>query len=389
MKRFFATTLFALAASTWTSSIAMSDELPKPESNHSSLSIHTQQTSTQNSGSTQKLAQVVIEGNGSTGNFADLSAEIQKQLLASGLSQEVQADALKAIMDKLEDATKEVTGWSGRVVWTSNVPGETTVVYEPVLSQPPKLSDPSIIEQQVGRILNEVAGRLQMPEEQLRLRGNANRLAERANRWHLERINAQQQAKNGAIEPRYRIGIDCQSVSADSNPPNEKGDVQNGSNSSPGVFEVLSVVKDSPAELAGLKPGDQVGLIDGEKMTSVEQLIEAVQKSGKERKKLALEVVRNEEHIEFQIEPVIMAELNLENMQQAFPFGPDAIPFPEGVPASGLPGWIMNRQELNEFRRNDGNNLAAPTEIALAKQISDLQKEIAELKAMVTSLLNK
>jgi len=170
------------------------------------------------------------------------------------------------------------------------------------------------------------------------------------------------------------------------------------------------VMVDSPAAIVGLQVGDRVESINGEKMVSVEQLIEAVQVAGKENKKLALEVVRKGERIEFQIQPVVMAELKLDSMQQSFPFPgvfPSGLPegsLPRNLPGVGVvdgwfgmlpnqvgPGWVMNREEFNELRRNRANEPenAAAANPALAEQISDLQKEIAELKGMVNSLMNK
>jgi hypothetical protein len=332
-----------------------------------------------------------VDGHGDASELEALKSNLESRLSKSGLPDDVQRRAIDGILGKLREVASETQNWAGRVTWTSKSPEETDVGFEAS-----EISVPMIEIEQPGPGVRE------------RLGDATERLNDKLKQMS-ERVRPLQPSEKS--QANFRIGINCQESSASASESTEQVD---GLDSSSKVFKVQSVLKDSPAEQVGLSPGDQVERINGAPMKSVEQLVDAVQAAGSDKKKLVIEIVRKGERLEFEVEPVVMAELNFDDLRQAIPipqFGkngealldrsiPPGVPqeilkriFPNGIPALSNgqsqfgPGWVMNREELNELRRDlKDQSQRSQSDPEVMEQLSQLQREIAELKEMVKAM---
>jgi len=393
MKRFLSIALMTAAIFGSHRSTSWAEESPKASSVQTNLRVQTQQNTTQNGEETQNSFQVTVQGSGEVSKLEGLRTTLQSRLAKSGLPIEAQQQAIDGILLKLEEVASENRSWSGRLTWTSKSPEEANVTFEATEN-----SLPAIEKQEPQGSTWKRPG-----QSADRLNDTMNRMTDRARQF--------QQNRSG--QSNFRIGINCQELPRSSSPAN--GDSVESKQT---AFDVQSVLKDSPAEQIGIRPGDQVELINGVPMESVEQLVEAVQSAGRDNQKLVLEVRRGSQHVEFEIQPVVMAELSFNDMRQAIPlpqFGANGQPipgqnnlpgtpqemfqrnfpgsFPGGFPGwnNGQsqygPGWVMNREELNELRRGQRDQSQfSKADPEVMEQLSNLKREIAELKEMVKAM---
>ncbi|QZY56789.1 RIP metalloprotease RseP [Crassaminicella profunda] len=68
------------------------------------------------------------------------------------------------------------------------------------------------------------------------------------------------------------------------------------------------IIPDYPAQMAGMKAGDQIIAIDGEKMSSWEELVETIH--SKKDQELSIKILRDEKEKNISIKPVINKETN-------------------------------------------------------------------------------
>lgn len=396
MKRILSIALFTAIAFGSSQAITTAEEPQKSSSIANIVRIHTQQNTSDDGQETHNSLLVSVQGSGEASQLSELKATLQARLEKSGLPVESQRKATDEILQSLEDLTSNNPSWAGLITWTSKSPGESKVTFEAT-------NDSSKANEQ-----QDLAGNIRQ-----RLAQGADRLGENMNRMS-DRVRHLQQ--NTTSQSNFRIGINCQEVSPGSNRANERSnDSESGDKRR--IFGVQSVLKDSPAEQVGIQLGDQVEMINRVPMESVEQLVEAIQLAGRDKKKLVLEVVRGNEHLEFELQPVVLAELSFEDVRQAIPlsqFGENgqSIPqnnlpmtpqemfqrsFPGGF-SGGFPGWndgqnqfgpgwVMNREELNELRRpQSSQSQPSKTDPEVIEQLSNLQREIAELKEMIKAM---
>ncbi len=393
MKRLFSIALLSALVFGSSQAITAAEESQSPSSGTGRVRIHTQQSTSDDGQEARSSFSVSVQGSGEASQLSELKTTLQSRLAKSGLPAESQQQAIDEIVRKLDELTSNNQAWEGLITWTSKSPGESNVTFEARddSSNPNAPQGPSSNVRQ-------------------RLAQGADRLGQNMNRMS-DRVRQLQQNMSSASS--FRIGINCQEIPTESISGNERSKDGDANEPKRRVFVVQSVLKDSPAEQVGIRPGDQVELINGVTMDSVEQLVEAVQVAGRENKKVVMEVLRGNEHLEFELQPVILAELSFEDMRQAIPllqFGENGQPgsynnlpmtpqemfqrnFPGGFRGwnDGQnqfgPGWVMNREELNELRRQQ-NAQAQPSETApeVKEQLSKLQQEIAELKELIKGM---
>ena len=398
MKRILSIALLTAIVFGSSQAITTAEESQKSSSITSSVRIHTQQNTSDDGKETRNSLLVSVQGSGEASQLSELKTTLQSRLEKSGLPVESQQRATDEILQKLEELTSNNPSWAGLITWTSKSPGESNVIFEAE-------DESSKVNEQQGP-----AGNIRQ-----RLAQGADRIGENMNRMS-DRV--QQFQQNTTSQSSFRIGISCQEVPPGSNRANERSNDGDSGEPKRRIFGVQSVLKDSPAEQVGIRPGDQVEMINSVLMDSVEQLVEAVQIAGRDKEKVVLEVLRGNEHLEFELQPVVLAELSFEDMRQAIPLpqfgengqlnpGRNNLPmtpqemfqrnFPGGF-SGGYPGWndgqnqfgpgwVMNREELNELRRQQ-NSQSQPskTDPEVIEQLSILQREIAELKEMIKAM---
>jgi len=396
MKRFLSIALVTTAIFGSHRSTSWAEESPKASSVQTNLRVQTQQNTTQNGEETQNSFQVTVQGSGELSELEDLITTLRSRLAKSGLPIDAQQQAIDGILLKLEEVASENRSWSGRLTWTSKSPEQSNVTFEATENPSPAIENQG----------PQGSTRQRPGQSADRLNDTMNRMTDRARQFQ----------QNMSGQSNFRIGINCQELPRSSSPAN--GDSVESKQT---VFDVQSVLKDSPAEQIGIRPGDQVELINGVPMDSVEQLVEAVQIAGRDNQKIVLEVRRGSEHLEFELQPAVLAELSFDDMRQAIPlpqFGENGQPipgrnnlpgtpqemfqrnfpgsFPGGFPSwnNGQsqygPGWVMNREELNELRRGQRDQSQfSKTDPEVIEQLQNLKREIAELKEMVRAMKGK
>lgn len=67
-------------------------------------------------------------------------------------------------------------------------------------------------------------------------------------------------------------------------------------------IEVVSPIKDSPAEKAGIQPGDLIVKVDGEEYKAEDMTVASTKIKGKEGTKVKIEILRGDKTLEFEIE---------------------------------------------------------------------------------------
>jgi hypothetical protein len=397
MKRILSIALLTALVFGSSQAITTAEESQKSSSINSRVRIHTQQNTSDDGQETRNSLLVSVQGSGEASQLTELKTTLQARLEKSGLPVESQRTATDEILQSLEDLTSNNPSWAGLITWTSKSPGESKVTFEAT-------NDSSKTNEQ-----QDLAGNIRQ-----RLAQGADRLGENMNRMS-DRVRHLQQ--NTTSQSNFRIGINCQEVPPGSNRANESSNDGDSGAPKQRIFGVQSVLKDSPAEQVGIQLGDQVEMINRVPMESVEQLVEAIQLAGRDKKKLVLEVVRGNEHLEFELQPVVLAELSFEDMRQAIPlpqYGENGQPTPQnnlpmtpqemfqrsfpGGFSGGFPGWndgqnqfgpgwVMNREELNELRRpQSSQSQPSKTDPEVIEQLSNLQREIAELKEMIKAM---
>lgn len=381
MKRILSIALLTAIVFGSSQAITTAEESQKSSSIANSVRIHTQQNTSDDGQETHNSLLVSVQGSGEASQLSELKATLQARLEKSGLPVESQRKATDEILQSLEDLTSNNPSWAGLITWTSKSPGESKVTFE-AADESSKANDR---QGPAGNIRQRIAQ-------------GADRLGESMNRMS-DRV--QQFQQNTTSQSNFRIGINCQEIPSGSNRTNESSNDGDSVETKRRIFGVQSVLKDSPAEQVGIRPGDQVEMINRVPMESVEQLVEAVQIAGRDKEKVVLEVLRGNEHLEFELQPVVLAELSFDDMRQAIPL--NNLPmtpqemfqrnFSGGFPGwnDGQnqfgPGWVMNREELNELRRQQ-NARSEPSQTApeVIEQLSNLQREIAELKEMIKAM---
>jgi hypothetical protein len=397
MKRILSIALLTALVFGSSQAITTAEESQKSSSINSRVRIHTQQNTSDDGQETRNSLLVSVQGSGEASQLTELKTTLQARLEKSGLPVESQQQATDEILRKLEELTSSNPTWAGLITWTSKSPGESNVTFEAG-------DEASKANEQQG-----LSGNIRQ-----RLAQGADRLGESMNRMS-DRVRQLQQ--NTTSQSNFRIGINCQEVPPGSNRANESSNDGDSGAPKQRIFGVQSVLKDSPAEQVGIRPGDQVEMINSVPMDSVEQLVEAVQIAGRDKEKVVLEVLRGNEHLEFELQPVVLAELSFEDMRQAIPlpqYGENGQPTPQnnlpmtpqemfqrsfpGGFSGGFPGWndgqnqfgpgwVMNREELNELRRpQSSQSQPSKTDPEVIEQLSNLQREIAELKEMIKAM---
>ncbi len=397
MKRILSIALLTAVVFGSSQAITTAEESQKSSSIASSVRIHTLQNTSDDGRETRNSLLVSVQGSGEASQLSELKMALQARLEKSGLPVESQHQATDEILRKLEELTSNNPSWAGMITWTSKSPGESNVTFEAGNES----SKPNEQQGSAGNIRQRIAQ-------------GADRLGENINRMS-DRVRQFQQNTTG--QSNFRIGINCQEIPTGSNRANERAKESDASEPKRRIFGVQSVLKDSPAEQVGIRPGDQVEMINSVPMDTVEQLVEAVQIAGRDKEKVVLEVLRGNEHLEFELQPVVLAELSFEDMRQAIPlpqYGENGQPNPQnnlpptpqemfhrnfpGGFSGGFPGWndgqnqfgpgwVMNREELNELRRQqNAQSQPSKTDPEVIEQLSILQREIAELKEMIKAM---
>jgi len=157
----------------------------------------------------------------------------------------------------------------------------------------------------------------------------------------------EQREETGADRPRWMIGISVEPVEPFLR---EHLGIEEGSGA-----RVSLVAKDSPAERAGIAANDIILAANGDKIATIEQLKAKVEKSGKEGKPLALEILHRGQRKSISLQP--------------------RGPKPEDNPEEGGP---PRRPDADQRVANFARRLARQE-----RQIAELREEVAKLKARI------
>ncbi len=136
---------------------------------------------------------------------------------------------------------------------------------------------------------------------------------------------------------------------------------------------VISVLEATPAEKAGVKAKDVIIAINGDDVSAVEELVEAVQKAGKEKKAVKLQINRDGKKTEISVKP---SERK-----------------PVALPAEALkPSKLWRHVEVNPHRGHGaifGPGIIArpaPDNSKIEKQLDELNKKLDKLQEAVNAL---
>ena len=179
---------------------------------------------------------------------------------------------------------------------------------------------------------------------------------------------------------KYAIGIalkyleDQQPAESDADAV-EKHDLDNAtSKASETTLQIESVFEDSPAEKAGLKPGDILTRIDNMPIKQAVEVSDGVQDAGKADRTIKLEWTRNGEKLSAEIKPTNQPQSSPGNAAFQWHFRTD--------PSYVVPdaNALMNPNFLNQLNPT----LNQQHEVGeLKKQVESLRDEIRELKELI------
>ena len=189
-------------------------------------------------------------------------------------------------------------------------------------------------------------------------------------------------------QPAYRIGISVENPEGDEedDDDDEEGDERMERNKRGLVVE--RVMEDSPASEAGVRKGDVIVKINGEKAASFAGLRDAVQDTGAAGKSMKLTIDREGKVFTVKVKPTKSenpAEMNLQVVPMEGQAGQS---FRFSLPAELGTMQIIGGEELAKemHGRNDSN--AHGKEVAeLKEEISELRQEMRELKKLLIKAL--
>ncbi len=174
---------------------------------------------------------------------------------------------------------------------------------------------------------------------------------------------------------KYMIGVECAEMDE---ALREKYGVEEGV----GVA-VNSVFEGSPAAKAGIKKGDILVKVGEEDLKDAEQLIEAVQKVGSEKKKVSLTILRGKNEKTIVIEPADRKTLGLslreiDQLQEGL--GKTLLQLPHKRMLMIGPGVVTDKAGT------PGAKTQADEIKKLRKQVEDLTKQVKQLQAAVKKM---
>lgn len=160
-------------------------------------------------------------------------------------------------------------------------------------------------------------------------------------------------------DQKFRIGVQTSVTSS------EDEDIQ------PGVV-VEAVFPESPASEAGIKEGDVLIKINGEELSSVDQLTKTIQVAGKDGKPIALVVKRGDDSVDIEVKPSEIKET-------------DRIVESVNLLRSPQSGWVFSDMGMPGQVTVTGHANMSSTQ-DLKKELEELRKDVREIKEMLKEL---
>ncbi len=221
----------------------------------------------------------------------------------------------------------------------------------------------------------EGAGKIEkdLPRIQLNMEQLKNRM---------EGIRGRLQQGGEGAGPTYRIGLSLTQKQDEDDEENDEDEDDDEGDEDEGMV-VEDVMEDSPANKAGIEPGDVVVSVNGKALKDFTVLQDAVQVAGKAEKPVVLVVRREGKDIKLKVKPVQTENSDL-GMMELNLVPKDGVMVGPGFVFRGLPNATQGQAQGNAFTwTTPGEDESLKTEIA------ELKEEIAELKKMVKKLLDK
>jgi membrane-associated protease RseP (regulator of RpoE activity) len=297
---------------------------------------------------------------------------VREQLKNSGVPEEKQEQILKQVREAMEKATVAKKEWTEA--------GKAAAEAGKAAAEVAKESATIVIRAEAAKAGEELAKGKQRLEKELRVQG----LKLEELRSKLPKI-IEGRVLQGMKEagPNYRIGI---SISQSESEGEDKADAEEATVEVSGLV-VEDVMEDSPASEAGVKPGDVVLSVNGEKVKVFTQLQEAVQVAGKKEQPVVLLLNRDGEETKVLVKPAKTDDSDVGVM--------DLKLMPHETMVFGQ-GFVFGdgKDGSKEIRMMPAPNAATWTvtsndESSVKKEIQELKSEVAELKAMIQKLLEK
>jgi hypothetical protein len=320
----------------------------------------------------------------------DLGERVAEILKAAGL----EGDKLDDTRDKILKAVNENSGVGGRVLPRIQAPQVTVVGPD---GKPQKIElrrfavEGGTASPWFDRVRKHVEEALEKAGLDEKQREQVRKALDQASQIKVPQVTAfgpeglRVEARSLAQDAQYMIGLQCATLEEDQRTALKLPEGQG--------LAVVSVFEDTPAEEAGIQAGDVLVKVDNQDVAGVEALVAAVQKAGKEQKKLALQLMRDGKKRTVHVVPAkreslevsvqVLDDDTLEGIKKRLPGGVKPEMFfwkqvPGGI--SGIGPGVITPWRAESADESTVEELKKQIE-ELSTQVKQLQTQLEKLKA--------